>query len=195
MGRCLYFGRNVTQYTSFTRCVGKINGGDKHAIQHIHIEYSNFLFPIIGNSTLNQVEKILEISDPSKVRSGTEKLSSPIAKLMLDSVRVHRHIRIEDLIRNVALNGSETTQRRQKSRREDAIDFLKRMLAFDPQERYSAEMALSHGYLSDFHNPAYEPEYYGRPVCSRNVLDDNTMFPVDRYRIELEAKSINFANT
>lgn len=114
---------------------------------------------------------------------------------MLDSVRVHRRIRIEDLIGNVALNGSETTQRRQKSRREDAIDFLKRLLAFDPQERYSAEMALSHGYLSDFHNPAYEPEYYGRPVCSRNVLDDNTMFPVDRYRIELEAKSINFANT
>ena len=45
--------------TSFTRCVVKINGRDKNAIQHIYIEYSNFLFPIIGNSTLNQVEKIL----------------------------------------------------------------------------------------------------------------------------------------
>lgn len=41
----------------------------------------------------------------------------------------------------------------------DAIDLLDRMLTFNPDKRISAAEALSHPYLSVYHDPEDEPEY------------------------------------
>ena len=143
-----------------------------------------------GNSTMNQVEKIIEISEPHEVRRVASKLSSlsnPIAEIMLDAVKVHRRITLMDLI------GNKSAEQRfgHEEDEEDVYDFLKNLLAFDPKDRYSADIALSHSYLSDFHNPVYEPSFEGRPITSRNknMLDDNVQFSVDRYRSALEARS------
>ena len=118
---------------------------------------------------------------------------------MLDSVRVHRKVSIEELVfgNGASDQGEHHTHKRshkqrQERRNQDTIDFLKKLLAFDPQERYSAEMALSHSFLSDFSSPAYEPEYQGVPIHSQNVLNDDKMFSLDRYRFELDAESIKF---
>lgn len=35
---------------------------------------------------------------------------------------------------------------------EDALDFLKHLLAFNPQQRYTAKEALTHRYVKDFHD-------------------------------------------
>jgi len=129
---------------------------------------------------MNQIEKILEISSEADIRSGISNLSNPIGKIMLDSVQVHNRIKLKDVIGMVQ---DERGRRRRVG--DDVIDFMKHLLAFDPRMRYSSEMALSHAYLSDFHNPTYEQTYQGG-VMDKNALDDNTRHSVDRYRLELE---------
>jgi serine/threonine protein kinase len=39
---------------------------------------------------------------------------------------------------------------------EDALDLLKHLLAFNPNQRYTAEKALAHRYVKDFHDEAEE---------------------------------------
>ena len=46
----------------------------------------------------------------------------------------------------------------------DAIDLLKRMLTLRPDERISAEEALQHPYLADYHDPEDEPSCPNRFV-------------------------------
>ena len=153
----------------------------------IHSHLSSLLI-LLGNSTLNQLEKILEITDSSKVRSDMIEIkSNPVAKIMLESIRVNRKIRIEDLVANTSLAEDYEKGQKQPSyaAKDDAIDFLERLLAFDPDQRYSADMALLHSYLSDFHNPTYEADYSGRPTHI-GILNDDKMFSVDRYRVELD---------
>jgi serine/threonine protein kinase len=37
---------------------------------------------------------------------------------------------------------------------EDALDLLKHLLVFNPNQRYSAAEALNHRYVKDFHDEA-----------------------------------------
>ena len=39
---------------------------------------------------------------------------------------------------------------------EDALDLLKHLLVFNPQQRYTAQEALEHRYVKDFHDEKEE---------------------------------------
>lgn len=39
---------------------------------------------------------------------------------------------------------------------EDALDLIKHLLAFNPNQRYTAAEALAHRYVKDFHDEAEE---------------------------------------
>jgi serine/threonine protein kinase len=54
----------------------------------------------------------------------------------------------------------------------DALDLLRRCLKFNPSKRITAEEALSHPYVAQFHNEVEEPVYPCPPI--RIALDDNT---------------------
>ena len=41
---------------------------------------------------------------------------------------------------------------------EDALDLLKHLLVFNPQQRYTAQEALEHRYVKDFHDEKEEIE-------------------------------------
>lgn len=52
----------------------------------------------------------------------------------------------------------------------DATDLLERLLQFNPEKRLTADEALRHPYLAQFHNPDDEPS------CGRVIkisMDDN----------------------
>lgn len=60
-----------------------------------------------------------------------------------------------------------------------AIDLLEKMLVFDPKQRITAGNALSHEYLSPYHDPTDEPIAEEQFDWSFNDAD----LPVDTWKI------------
>jgi mitogen-activated protein kinase 15 len=127
------------------------------------------IFP--GTSTMNQIEKILEvIGRPASEDIGV--LQSPFAATMLE---------------NMPINSKPFLQVFPKASSE-AGDLLRKLLHFNPYKRLTAEEALRHPYLAQFHNPIDEPS------CNRIVripIDDNTKFTISEYRERLYAEIVN----
>mgnify|MGYP003690413089 CR=1 FL=1 len=91
------------------------------------------LFP--GTSTLNQIERILEVTGrPSQ--QDIESIDSPLAANIIQTTQIPKKKNFANLFPNAS---------------EDALDLMKHLLAFNPKQRYSAEEALKHRYLKDFH--------------------------------------------
>ena len=67
---------------------------------------------------------------------------------------------------------------------DDALDLLRQMLQFNPSRRPTAEQALKHPYVAQFHNPDDEQN------CLRKInipIDDNQKFSIREYRNKLYA--------
>jgi mitogen-activated protein kinase 15 len=65
---------------------------------------------------------------------------------------------------------------------DDALDLLKSLLQFNPNKRLTAEQALRHNYVAQFHNTDDEP------ICTRKIaipIDDNQKFSIREYRNKL----------
>jgi mitogen-activated protein kinase 15 len=62
------------------------------------------------------------------------------------------------------------------------LDFLSKLLTFNPDKRMTVEEALSHPFMADFHNPNEEI------ICEKKVtipIDDSLKFSLDEYRAKL----------
>jgi len=73
---------------------------------------------------------------------------------------------------------------------EDALDLLQKLLMFNPDKRISAEGALEHPYIGQFHNPEEEI------VCEKQInmpINDNKKLSVAAYREELYASVCKIA--
>ena len=71
--------------------------------------------------------------------------------------------------------------------RPDAVDLLSRLLAFNPDRRLTAEEALRHPFVSQFHSPADEP------ACDHEIvlpISDNVKYGVSEYRDSLYAQIV-----
>jgi len=126
------------------------------------------VFP--GESTMNQLEKIVEVCG-----NPTEEDKKSVASKFVDSMM-----------------GSVTTSSIKgfsqfENFDEDAKDLLKKLLVFNPTRRLSAEESLSHKYFEIFHNKAEEPKLT-EPI--RIPIDDNTRLTISEYRKNLYRKII-----
>lgn len=82
-------------------------------------------------------------------------INSPLAQTMLESLPPSKARRLRDMFPTAS---------------DDALDLLKSLLQFNPNKRLTAEQALRHPYVSQFHNPEDEPN------CTRKInipIDDN----------------------
>ena len=123
------------------------------------------LFP--GNSTLDQLERVLQVTGVP-TRSDIESIRSPFVGTMLESISMPDHIRpLKELVPGAS---------------EDLIDFLQRCFQFNPKKRSTVANLLEHKYLSQFHDPNSEP---GFPHIIRIPLDDNMRLSVNDYRSRL----------
>lgn len=127
------------------------------------------IFP--GTSTMNQLERILELAGrPSS--DDVEAMKSPFAATMLESLNIRRTKAFEDVF--------------EKSSPE-AIDLLKRLLQFNPNKRISAEEGLKHPFIAQFHNSDDEP------ICGKIItipFDDNHRLDIDEYREKVYSEVI-----
>jgi len=123
------------------------------------------MFP--GTSTMNQIDKILEILG----RPSTEDLDaiqSDYAAQMLENIPDHSKAGgLDEMYPNAD---------------EESMDLLKKLLTFNPDKRISVEQALEHPFVGQFHNPADEI------ICAKTIvipINDNKKMSVGTYRDEL----------
>jgi mitogen-activated protein kinase 15 len=115
---------------------------------------------------MNQLDRIMEVTGrPSG--EDVDAIQSPFAATMLESLPPSRRRRIAQIFPNAG---------------EQAADLLSKLLEFNPNKRITAEEALRHPYLAQFHNPADEPS------CDHIIsipIDDNTKYTIQEYREKL----------
>jgi len=118
------------------------------------------IFP--GSSTINQIEKIVELTGmPSDEVINT---ISPFAPTMMQSLHGEKRQNPNSLQplgaqpskRDNRLDPPMAWRAKLPNASDDAIDLLQQLLAFTPETRISAADALKHPYVSQFHDPAAE---------------------------------------
>jgi len=124
------------------------------------------MFP--GTSTMNQLDKIIEVTGRPTAEDITA-INSPFAATMLESLPPSRPRSLADMFPGASA---------------DALDMLQKLLQFNPNKRITAEQALEHPFVAQFHNPADEPR------CSKTIqipIDDNHKYSITEYRTKLYA--------
>jgi len=122
------------------------------------------VFP--GTSTLNQLDRVMEVTG-RPTQDDIDAINSPLAVTMLESLPPTKPKKLRDMFPTAS---------------DDAIDLIKNLLYFNPNKRLTAEQALKHPYVAQFHNPDDEPR------CTRKInipIDDNQKFSIREYRNKL----------
>ena len=123
------------------------------------------IFP--GSSTMNQLERIISLTG-KPTASDVDSIKSPFASTMLDSIPPTKKTTLNEMFPKAS---------------KDAIDLMNRCLQFNPDNRCTAQEALAHPFIAEFHNPDDEPDYPNGPITIS--LDDNQKLTASDYRDKL----------
>merc|ERR1712100_653820 len=108
------------------------------------------MFP--GTSTMNQLDRIIEVTD------------SPFAATMLESLPRTQPTRLQEMFPHAS---------------EDALDLLRQLLQFNPHKRIDTRGALNHPYVAAFHN---EEEEIACEKVIKISIDDDHKYSISEYR-------------
>lgn len=124
------------------------------------------MFP--GTSTLNQVNKVLEVTGKPN-REDIASIQSDLAATMLDSIPPVRQKHLKSLYPTASSL---------------ELDFLSKLLQFNPNKRLKVEEALKHPYVAEFHEQYKETEISANKLI-KIPIDDNIKYSVKEYRQKL----------
>lgn len=122
------------------------------------------IFP--GSSTMNQLERITEVTGPPS-REDLMAIQSSFSSTMLEGCRFSPQRKLSAMFPDIA---------------PDAEDLLQKLLQFNPNKRITAEEALRHPYVSQFSSPVDEPS---APRVITIPINDNNKFSIQDYRTTL----------
>lgn len=127
------------------------------------------MFP--GESTMNQLERIIEVTG-KPTKQDMKALRSKYTETVLESITIKPQKPLNVIFPNAP---------------RDALDLMSQLLQFNPDRRIDAETALRHPYFAQFHNPDDEP-VMTKPITVS--IDDNKRFSISEYRRYLYSKVI-----
>ena len=119
------------------------------------------IFP--GTSTINQIEKVLELTGKPTIKD-VEALESHLASNILSSINSIRRRGFQAFFPNAS---------------DEGLDLLRKLLTFNPKERLTVDEAINHVYLKDFKGTENEMKFNG--VISV-PMNDNKKFTIREYR-------------
>lgn len=123
------------------------------------------LFP--GTSTLDQMERVVSLTGPPSAA---------------DIASMHSEF-AETMIANLSYSQPRMTLPQKLPMADaDTIDFISKLLVFNPTQRMSVEQCLNHPYVAQFHNTE-EESASTEPI--RLALSDNKRYTVKDYRNKL----------
>ena len=129
------------------------------------------VFP--GTSTMNQIERIVEVTNmptPEDIAA----IASPYAGTMLESLPALQFKVLGEVFPTATA---------------EALDLLRGCFYFNPEIRPSAEDGLRHVFVAEFHNEEEEPIYPHGPLTL--PIDDNTKLAAPQYRERLYQEITN----
>eukprot|EP00803_Ostreobium_quekettii_P002864 evm.model.scf_2500.2 EVM.evm.TU.scf_2500.2 scf_2500:14559-17927(-) len=127
------------------------------------------IFP--GTSTMNQLERITEITGPP-TRADLDATQSSFSATMIEGCRFAPQRDLREMFPSAS---------------REAADLLRKLLQFNPNKRITAEDALRHPYVSQFHNPADEPSAMRLITIP---INDNTKYTISEYRDTLYSEIV-----
>ena len=130
------------------------------------------MFP--GSSTLNQINKVLEVTGkPNK--EDNESIQSTIGKDMLETIIVSKTKSLKALYHKAA---------------PAELDLLNKLLQFNPNKRLNAVQSLEHPYFASL----LDQYSYTEISCQKPIqipIDDNTKCTAKEYREKLYENILN----
>lgn len=129
------------------------------------------VFP--GTSTMNQIERIVEVTNlptPEDIAA----IASPYAGTMIESLPALQFKVLGEVFPTATA---------------EALDLLRGCFYFNPEIRPSAEDGLRHVFVAEFHNEEEEPIYPHGPLTL--PIDDNTKLAAPQYRERLYQEITN----
>ncbi|KAG8344667.1 Protein kinase domain [Trypanosoma vivax] len=128
------------------------------------------VFP--GRTTMKQLELIINVlGEPTA--EDIAATNSQFADAMLKDTRRAQVTTFEELLPNAS---------------PEALDLVKKLMRFNPNERLTAEQAIEHPYVAPFHRPNEEPS---APAPITISLPDDTRFTMQEYRERLYKEIAN----
>ncbi|CAD8212633.1 unnamed protein product [Paramecium octaurelia] len=124
------------------------------------------VFP--GTSTMNQIERIIELIGKPK-QDELDALQAPQAKEVISDIANQQRKSIKQLF---------------ASAEDEAIDFIRKTLLYNPFKRMTVEQALNHPYVKEFKGTEDE---ISRDSAIETQMDDNHKYSVKEYRDNLYA--------
>mmetsp|Transcript_26656 Transcript_26656/g.67792 ORF Transcript_26656/g.67792 Transcript_26656/m.67792 type:complete len:389 (+) Transcript_26656:140-1306(+) len=127
------------------------------------------IFP--GSSTMNQLEKIMGMTGMPDAASiaRVSQYAASLCEQVTDMPSATNEVEAKERWRRKMPPDTSN----------DAIDLLMLLLRFNPDERVSAEQALDHPYVAQFHDPAVERK---ANKCVQVPIDDNDKKNTSVYR-------------
>ena len=144
------------------------------------------LFP--GTSTMNQLQRVLHLTG-MPAEEDVAAIESPFASTMLESLRARGGQGTAGPPGSADGPAEAGTLREAFAGRcsPEAVDLLERCLEFNPDKRITAEEALGHPYVAQFHNEADES---ASTKVVKISIDDNTKLSISEYRDRLYSEII-----